>query len=534
MFCENCGKELKPGSRFCTNCGARPPEYPAETEPLTTAPPEPEMPAQEPAAPMPETPAPTQAPVFDAAPMYDNPADESLYQKIIYKNTDYYLSQFRNMRSGAKSKMNWASFFLTLYHAAYRNVWREWLRAVLWPLLVMLGSCLIATALFSRHWGVAIFFAVVAGCSNVWWIVANILFAKRFNRVYQEHVENKIAQQDFAPDPSGGRVVLAIVAYAVVSSIIGAIIGAFGFSSLVHTMDDIFDEDYSYHDDFTAYEPSDKPHDLPDGSDTIIGTDIYNYLGGWMVDSYSSFASNYIAFQLESNNDILCFTAMASWDHGDDITTIDTVSLDMNSKGTQAKGAYQDSRGNSGDVILDFENDGLYLTVTCRNSGNRAIVLQHEHCSRGWDYDWDDADGGWDYDWDDHDGGWDYDWDDHDDSALYNESGYYYYANGQTVSWGTNDVSSDYIGSCHLWPTDTLTITDYDLSVLTRTEVAEIRNEIFARHGYTFSSAQWLEYFNTAEWYQPDASFSADRLSSTEKQNVETITAYEKAKGWSS
>ena len=77
-----------------------------------------------------------------------------------------------------------------------------------------------------------------------------------------------------------------------------------------------------------------------------------------------------------------------------------------------------------------------------------------------------------------------------------------------------------------------MTITNRDLSVLTRTEVAEIRNEIFARHGYVFSSSQWRDYFGTADWYYPDSSFSNDMLSSTEKQNIDTITAYEKAQGW--
>lgn len=98
------------------------------------------------------------------------------------------------------------------------------------------------------------------------------------------------------------------------------------------------------------------------------------------------------------------------------------------------------------------------------------------------------------------------------DLPSYSESGYDYYSDGQTVSRGINDVSSDYIGSNHLWPTDTLTITNSDLSVLTRTEVAEIRNEIFARHGYVFSSSQWSDYFSTADWYCPDSSFSIARI----------------------
>ena len=251
------------------------------------------------------------------------------------------------------------------------------------------------------------------------------------------------------------------------------------------------------------------------GADTvghITAPYIYDYLGYWTVDRYNSYLDGYVGFNLESNNDILCFSAQAVWNQGDRVTTIDTVSLDMNYDGTQAGGYYQDDRGNDGNIVLDFENGELYLTVTCRSGGDWAMTMEHEHCTldpNGVQEEYADP-----------------------DLPSYSESGYDYYSDGQTVSRGINDVSSDYIGSNHLWPTDTLTITNSDLSVLTRTEVAEIRNEIFARHGYVFSSSQWSDYFSTADWYYPDSSFSNDMLSSTEKQNVDTITAYEKAQGW--
>ena len=251
------------------------------------------------------------------------------------------------------------------------------------------------------------------------------------------------------------------------------------------------------------------------GADTvghITAPYIYDYLGYWTVDHYNSYLDGYVGFNLESNNDILCFSAQAVWNQGDRVTTIDTVSLEMNYDGTQAGGYYQDDRGNEGNIVLDFENGELYLTVTCRSGGDWAMTMEHEHCTldpNGVQEEYADP-----------------------DLPSYSESGYDYYSDGQTVSWGINDVSSDYIGSNHLWPTDTLTIANSDLSVLTRTEVAEIRNEIFARHGYVFSSSQWSDYFSTADWYYPDSSFSNDMLSSTEKQNVDTITAYEKAQGW--
>ena len=87
--------------------------------------------------------------------------------------------------------MNWASFFLSLYHAAYRGVWREWLHMVMWPLILDAVCALIACALIVSHPVAALVFVVVAACGGIWWVVANILFAKRFNRIYKAHVERK-------------------------------------------------------------------------------------------------------------------------------------------------------------------------------------------------------------------------------------------------------------------------------------------------------------------------------------------------------
>ena len=182
------------------------------------------------------------------------------------------------------------------------------------------------------------------------------------------------------------------------------------------------------------------PH--PDTSGSITGTNVYDYLGYWTVDRYNSYLDGYVGFNLESNNDILCFSAQAVWNQGDRVTTIDTVSLEMNYDGTQAGGYYQDDRGNEGNIVLDFENGELYLTVTCRNGGDWAMTMEHEHCTldpNGVQEEYADP-----------------------DLPSYSESGYDYYSDGQTVSRGINDVSSDYIGSNHLWPTDTLTITNSD------------------------------------------------------------------------
>ena len=62
---------------------------------------------------------------------------------------------------------------------------------------------------------------------------------------------------------------------------------------------------------------------------------------------------------------------------------------------------------------------------------------------------------------------------------------------------------------------------------LSLNELRLLRNEIYARHGRQFQ-APWLsQYFYSQPWYQPDENFKDEELSGSDKQNVETIVAYE-------
>lgn len=73
---------------------------------------------------------------------------------------------------------------------------------------------------------------------------------------------------------------------------------------------------------------------------------------------------------------------------------------------------------------------------------------------------------------------------------------------------------------------------EYDLYDLPKAKAALARNEIMARHGYTFKSEDLLEYFLQCDWYCPDTppgSSGSIKLSKIENANVETLKAYEDA-----
>lgn len=128
---------------------------------------------------------------------------------------------------------------------------------------------------------------------------------------------------------------------------------------------------------------ADEPAADTDGIGYITASYIYDYLGHWTVDMTNSASDASVSFDLESNNDILCFSAEAVWGQGDRVTKIGTTSLDMNEANTQAYGTYCDNLSNTGTVVLDFENGELYLTLVGNADHAWDISMQHEHCSRG-------------------------------------------------------------------------------------------------------------------------------------------------------
>ena len=60
-------------------------------------------------------------------------------------------------------------------------------------------------------------------------------------------------------------------------------------------------------------------------------------------------------------------------------------------------------------------------------------------------------------------------------------------------------------------------------------DAAKMRNEIYARRGKVFTKEPWFQtYFESFAWYKANPEFTDAQLSSLEKRNIATITAYEK------
>lgn len=62
------------------------------------------------------------------------------------------------------------------------------------------------------------------------------------------------------------------------------------------------------------------------------------------------------------------------------------------------------------------------------------------------------------------------------------------------------------------------------LSAFTAAQKRIIRNEIFARHGYIFKTADMKSYFEAQDWYHPQFDTVNDQLTDVEKLNIQLLT----------
>ncbi len=71
-------------------------------------------------------------------------------------------------------------------------------------------------------------------------------------------------------------------------------------------------------------------------------------------------------------------------------------------------------------------------------------------------------------------------------------------------------------------------VEDSTLAKCSQAELAEMRNEIYASHGYTFTSYKWKNHFRAKTWYKPEKDSVETNLTLIEKWNIKKIADREK------
>jgi len=70
-------------------------------------------------------------------------------------------------------------------------------------------------------------------------------------------------------------------------------------------------------------------------------------------------------------------------------------------------------------------------------------------------------------------------------------------------------------------------LTEADVENLNAEELEVMRNEIYARHGYSFKNKKMRYYFEEKDWYMPMGIDVRDELTDIEAKNIELIYRYE-------
>ncbi|MCR5794984.1 MAG: YARHG domain-containing protein [Solobacterium sp.] len=78
---------------------------------------------------------------------------------------------------------------------------------------------------------------------------------------------------------------------------------------------------------------------------------------------------------------------------------------------------------------------------------------------------------------------------------------------------------------------NTRVLTESDIIGFTDVELTYARNEIYARHGYSFKSSELREYFRKQSWYVENPSWDPNNLAGIELQNAVFIRDYQYANG---
>ena len=233
MFCSNCGQEIPEDSLFCPSCG----EQVSQSTPASSAFTQSDQTPQPQPAPTPVSPQKNTGNLFNEDHYIDepklsqidfnNPTTLAALHQIMGNGYDYYLPRFRQIQTYGDISYNWYSFFLGIFHAGFRNVWREWLDKMKWGILVYIILLLLPRILFQSSIPVVtkiISFPFTIIATSLW-ITFQAVVAGSFDRMYMRHVQKKLLTNDFSPDENFKQCCIVGIVYWIISSFISIICG---------------------------------------------------------------------------------------------------------------------------------------------------------------------------------------------------------------------------------------------------------------------------------------------------------------------
>ena len=514
MFCPKCGSEIPDGASFCPNCGAQRPEPQQDESIKVQMPPQGET-QSPPKQPPLRTPAVTGGTERGGSYSNGSYGDGTGRQRepgysdnglaaAVQRNTPYYMSEFRKVENGEKTKFNWAAFFFGLYFCLYRKCTDLAKKYFLIPFLLLFISGIILIVGISAFalipMAIGILLAVIG---EIWYLINIIRNGRNFNRDYYHHATAVLAKGD--PKKYGtsiGMPILVMVLIIVVNIAIALISTAVIVSSLQSSFaDNVVDGYYEDAPNIHSMEPELSATPEPQNTTRVSASpsaepEINNYRR-----YEGSFATTSSAEDFLTNGGPLVELH------------VDGEYLYYSVTNQQSSGYYRVAYIEGyfpmdGSSVIPFYGEDSWSNLVSGNiylldNGNVAVesdVIEYDP-SAMWD--------------------------------LYID--YVELVPCLSDPTGISDpVSSDY-----LYPSDSQYITEYELNQYTHDEIVLIRNEIYARHGCNFNDPTIRSYFESQSWYYPidglnASNFDSSVLNEYELTNIDTILAYEREMGWRS
>ena len=514
MFCPKCGSEIPDGASFCPNCGAQRPEPQQDESIKVQMPPQGET-QSPPKQPPLRTPAVTGGTERGGSYSNGSYGDGTGRQRepgysdnglaaVVQRNTPYYMSEFRKVENGEKTKFNWAAFFFGLYFCLYRKCTDLAKKYFLIPFLLLFISGIILIVGISAFalipMAIGILLAVIG---EIWYLINIIRNGRNFNRDYYHHATAVLAKGD--PKKYGtsiGMPILVMVLIIVVNIAIALISTAVMVSSLQSSFaDNVVDGYYEDAPNIHSMEPELSATPEPQNTTRVSASpsaepEINNYRR-----YEGSFATTSSAEDFLTNGGPLVELH------------VDGEYLYYSVTNQQSSGYYRVAYIEGyfpmdGSSVIPFYGEDSWSNLVSGNiylldNGNVAVesdVIEYDP-SAMWD--------------------------------LYID--YVELVPCLSDPTGISDpVSSDY-----LYPSDSQYITEYELNQYTHDEIVLIRNEIYARHGCNFNDPTIRSYFESQSWYYPidglnASNFDSSVLNEYELTNIDTILAYEREMGWRS
>ena len=514
MFCPKCGSEIPDGASFCPNRGAQRPEPQQDESIKVQMPPQGET-QSPPKQPPLRTPAVTGGTERGGSYSNGSYGDGTGRQRepgysdnglaaVVQRNTPYYMSEFRKVENGEKTKFNWAAFFFGLYFCLYRKCTDLAKKYFLIPFLLLFISGIILIVGISAFalipMAIGILLAVIG---EIWYLINIIRNGRNFNRDYYHHATAVLAKGD--PKKYGtsiGMPILVMVLIIVVNIAIALISTAVIVSSLQSSFaDNVVDGYYEDAPNIHSMEPELSATPEPQNTTRVSASpsaepEINNYRR-----YEGSFATTSSAEDFLTNGGPLVELH------------VDGEYLYYSVTNQQSSGYYRVAYIEGyfpmdGSSVIPFYGEDSWSNLVSGNiylldNGNVAVesdVIEYDP-SAMWD--------------------------------LYID--YVELVPCLSDPTGISDpVSSDY-----LYPSDSQYITEYELNQYTHDEIVLIRNEIYARHGCNFNDPTIRSYFESQSWYYPidglnASNFDSSVLNEYELTNIDTILAYEREMGWRS